>query len=231
MLQLIYIGCIISTVILIINRKNLNAFWICSSFLIGLVGGILTVPYITNAYLGFFQILLWCLGLPMLLASSNEHLYKVKTDDSNETSTGHIVEPGNNFRATQCNSNLPLTDEAFTCYASFLTLILKSCQYDKCGTLMKMKLENSFLSYLALGKGNDCNLQNFPLQQFLQQTENFILSFGFGNMVQRAKLIANEDEKRFYKTNLMNFADVCRREIGNPAPMQQAASICNAIDS
>lgn len=192
------------------------------------------LPFITNAYLAFFLIILWCIGLPLFLAQSRPELYEVKFDksveNSNEICTGNIVEQKINFKGIHYNNGLHLTDEAFTCYASFLTLILKSCHYDKCGTLTKMKLENSFMSYLALGKGNDCNLQNFPLQQFLQQTEVFILSYGIDNMVQRAKMIASENEKRFYKTNLMNFASICRKEIDNPAPVQRAVKICNAIE-
>ena len=231
MIQLIYIGSIISTVILIINRKKLNAFWICLSALIGLIGGVLTASFFTNAYLGFFQILLWCPGLPLLLASSNKHLYEIKTDNSNETCSENIAMQERSYTSTQSNTKLPLSDEAFTCYASFLTHILKSCQYDKCGTLMKIKLENHFLLYLALGKGKNCALQDFPLQQFLQQTETFVLSFGLENMFRQIKEIASENEITFCKTSLMNFANVCRKEIGSPVPMQQAVSICNAIDS
>lgn len=237
MLQLIYIACIIASVSLIIKRKKLGDFGLPISAFVGLVGGFLSLILIDNI-LDIVVLILWAVGFPMFLAHSSKayEFKRIEENESdstkkfNETYTPNIIEQANYYSTTHRNSKFPLTDEAFTCYASFLTLILKSCKYDKCGIYMKLKLENSFLLYLALGKGNDCVSQDFPLQQFLQQTETFVFSFGLDGIIQKTKMIASEDEIKFCKTHLMNFANICRKEVGSPAPMQQAINICNAID-
>lgn len=226
MLQIIYTVCIISTILLIINRNKLNTFWVALSSLIGLIGGALSLVFVSN-FLSAIIFLLWCPGLPLFLAQSSK-IYEIKRvenmDNSNETCTEKPVEQEKNYTTT-----VPLTDEIFTCYASFLTLILKSCQYDKCGTYMKMKLDSIFLLYIALGKGSDCVPQDFPLQHFLQQTETFVFSFGLDSIIQKTKMTASENEIKFCKMHLINFANICRKEIGSPAPIKQATYICDAI--
>lgn len=225
MLQVIYTVCIISTILLIINRNKLNTFWVVLSSLIGIIGGILSLAFINNS-LALILLLLWC-GLPIFLAQSSK-IYEIKRienmDYSNKTYTEKPLKQENNYTTT-----VPLTDETFTCYASFLTLILKSCQYDKCGIYMKTKLDGIFLLYIALGKGGDCVPQDFPLQHFLQQTETFIFSFGLDSIIQKTKMIASKNEIRFCKMHLINFANICRKEVGIPAPMKQATYICDAI--
>ena len=38
-----------------------------------------------------------------------------------------------------------------------------------------------------------------------------------------------ENEIKFCKMHLINFANICRKEIGSPAPIKQATYICDAI--
>lgn len=111
MLQIIYTVCIISTILLIINRNKLNTFGVVLSSLIGLIGGILSLAFINN-FLALILLLLWCPGLPIFLAQSSK-IYEIKRvenmDYSNETCTEKPVEQEKNYTTT-----VPLTDETFT---------------------------------------------------------------------------------------------------------------------
>lgn len=92
-----------------------------------------------------------------------------------------------------------------------------------------MKLKRNYLLYFGKGKGSYQIPQNFPFEDFIQQTTFFILSIGLENIIQQLKATADEEEIKFCKTNLMDFATICSLETNNPKPMQQATYICNVI--
>lgn len=79
---LIYIICIIATIMLIIFRKKTNLVWMIISSFVGLAGGFLSCIFIDNDIVGFILFFGWPAGLPMLLAYSNK-IYE--TNEPNST--------------------------------------------------------------------------------------------------------------------------------------------------
>lgn len=232
MLQIIYIICIVATIILIIFRKRTGWVWTTISSFVGLAGAALSCVFVDNEIIRYILFFGWPIGLPLLLQYSNHmhDIYRVEENPNESISNNNkAMNQQEVHSAPHRNTTPPLRDEIFTCYASFLVSILMSCQYDRCGYSMKIKLEENFLLYFGYGKGCNSVPQNFPFQNFMQQTVSYMSFIGFENIIQQFKAMANEKEIEFCKTNLMNFATTCRIETTNQAPIQQATNICNAI--
>lgn len=226
MLQIIFVVCVIATVLLLIFRKSVKPFWIYVSPLIGLTGGFLSIVF-AGSYLTWRLLIAWTIGLPMLLVQS-VNLYKEESNPTQKSNESYIRESGAK-QSSQIPKVAPLRDNIFSLYAGLLTSILLNSQYSTCGYTVKMKLEREFLLCFGNGKGNNQIPQDFPFQDFIRQANFYISSIGLENILKQLKTTASDEEIKFCKTNLMNFASTCRIATANQAPVQHATYICNYI--